>query len=1080
MKKLLFFLALLPFLAHSQAVIQQSKTPSTGATQGNQYFQWYGGAFSGYVIFPIGTNAVINRQTGVEGQVYLQTSDTTLQVFHNGHFIPFGGGGSGAATYFSSTYFGGLGTPTSPITINPIFELLSNKTATASSSTTTYPNWLGVENYVGTHALNIYNSDGTLTGNRIVTVGTDTLQIIGNNPPNSSQYFQDGNSIRFMASQEVNQIEAGILLNPSNYINTYYNGESAIGDTIQMTASGISIHSTTAFTGNPTGFDISTGVPGIEVSDGYSNLGLFYNSHIDSSTFAGKVIPDAEWIKARIASYPHGGGTVTSVTSANANATVANTTTTPVITIVAAPKWTTARNLAGNSVDGSANVAFTNKFIAQGTTDAGLSGAQFLGSLSTGIVKNTTTTGVLSIATAGTDYQVPISLTTTGTSGAATFSGGTLNIPNYANTTYSAGTGLTLTGTTFSVNTSQSISTLSNLTSNGLVQTTGGTGALSVVTTTLPSSITGSSLTSVGTLSAGSIPYSLLTGTPATGTSSVSNSDASLTISPTTGAVVASLNTAHANNWTALQTFNQNTSSVAALFSTTSIQQIGANASDINFESRTWGGHFVDKTTVAAGTITSPTAVGANVETKAWTWSTYDGTGYNVGGQGGMQGFTYNAQTSTDHSGYLLWKTVKRLTTLEVPNLELGDNGTLYAANNMTLGDSTLSHNNYFGYGADTHVLTFDNTNNNTDGANVFEMVSPANNNGSTNNAGAFVWYSKYNTTNHRVAQFAVTLVGSTANNYGGAATVSTKPNNSASMVAAQTWNNDQTITLPHYTTAGILHNTVTTGAITSSPVSLTADISGILPIANGGTGIATAPALGSMPYGSTSTALAYVAPNTTTTQKFLTETGTGTVGAIPVMFDLFGTANTWLATNNTQTLLPLTNNTYNLGSGTFLYANAYLSNINTSYVNNFNNGNETLDGTSSGIITLQTQANSGTYNWNWPTTAGTAGQVLTSQAGGSTAITWTTPGTFPQTSQSTTYAILTTDFYVDCTGTITVTLPTAVGVSGKTYVITDTGIGVITVATTGGQTISGSATQTVAAGNSITLHGNGANWFLN
>lgn len=64
-----------------------------------------------------------------------------------------------------------------------------------------------------------------------------------------------------------------------------------------------------------------------------------------------------------------------------------------------AAKWTTARNLAGNSVDGSANVAFSNSFIVKGTSDTGLSGAQFLGALATGIVKNTTTTGVLSIAT---------------------------------------------------------------------------------------------------------------------------------------------------------------------------------------------------------------------------------------------------------------------------------------------------------------------------------------------------------------------------------------------------------------------------------------------------------------------------------------------------------------------------------------------------------------------------------------------------------------------------------------------------------------------------------------------------------
>ncbi len=63
-----------------------------------------------------------------------------------------------------------------------------------------------------------------------------------------------------------------------------------------------------------------------------------------------------------------------------------------------AAKWTTARNLAGNSTDGSANVAFANTFIVQGTADAGLSAAQFLGALGTGIVKNTTTTGVLTIA----------------------------------------------------------------------------------------------------------------------------------------------------------------------------------------------------------------------------------------------------------------------------------------------------------------------------------------------------------------------------------------------------------------------------------------------------------------------------------------------------------------------------------------------------------------------------------------------------------------------------------------------------------------------------------------------------------
>ena len=49
----------------------------------------------------------------------------------------------------------------------------------------------------------------------------------------------------------------------------------------------------------------------------------------------------------------------------------------------------------------------------------------------TGILKGTGTTPI-TIATAGTDYQSPITLTTTGTSGAATFVGNTLNIPQYS------------------------------------------------------------------------------------------------------------------------------------------------------------------------------------------------------------------------------------------------------------------------------------------------------------------------------------------------------------------------------------------------------------------------------------------------------------------------------------------------------------------------------------------------------------------------------------------------------------------------------------------------------------------------
>lgn len=45
--------------------------------------------------------------------------------------------------------------------------------------------------------------------------------------------------------------------------------------------------------------------------------------------------------------------------------------------------------------------------------------------------------------------------------------------------------------------------------------------------------------------------------------------------------------------------------------------------------------------------------------------------------------------------------------------------------------------------------------------------------------------------------------------------------------------------------------------------------------------------------------------------------------------------------------------------------------------------------GSTSGTITIQGQAAAGTYNFNLPITAGTAGQILTSQAGSATAMTW-------------------------------------------------------------------------------------------
>jgi hypothetical protein len=49
------------------------------------------------------------------------------------------------------------------------------------------------------------------------------------------------------------------------------------------------------------------------------------------------------------------------------------------------------------------------------------------------------------------------------------------------------------------------------------------------------------------------------------------------------------------------------------------------------------------------------------------------------------------------------------------------------------------------------------------------------------------------------------------------------------------------------------------------------------------------------------------------------------------------------------------------------------------------------LKGSGSGVITMKPQAAAGTWNWNFPITAGTSGQVLASAGGVAAPMTWTT-----------------------------------------------------------------------------------------
>jgi len=185
-----------------------------------------------------------------------------------------------------------------------------------------------------------------------------------------------------------------------------------------------------------------------------TNNAQWYSSN-HPTTLSGYGITDTPWTS--MGYLVSGGvlGTPSAGTLTNCTFPILNQNTTG-----SAATLTTARTIAGTSFNGSANITLANKFIVQGTTDAGLSGPQYLGALSSGILKNTTSTGVLSIATAGTDYLTPtgsaatltgfpiLNQNTTGT--AANITGSTNSTLTSITALTSVGTltGLSVTGTT--------------------------------------------------------------------------------------------------------------------------------------------------------------------------------------------------------------------------------------------------------------------------------------------------------------------------------------------------------------------------------------------------------------------------------------------------------------------------------------------------------------------------------------------------------------------------------------------------------------------------------------------------------
>lgn len=127
-------------------------------------------------------------------------------------------------------------------------------------------------------------------------------------------------------------------------------------------------------------------------------------------------------------------------------------------------------------------------------------------------------------------------------------------------------------------------------------------------------------------------------------------------------------------------------------------------------------------------------------------------------------------------------------------------------------------------------------------------------------------------------------------------------------------------------------------------------------------------------------------------------------------------------------------------------------------------------------------------YIWGRPITQGvpTNGYVLV-WSDSAAKFVFSVPGNLPTSinTKAASFSFSTTDSVILCdatSGTVTGTLPTAIGIAGRIYYFKkiDAGANNCIAATTGGQTIDGASTNsTNTQYSSKTMVSNGANWFI-
>jgi hypothetical protein len=560
--------------------------------------------------------------------------------------------------------------------------------------------------------------------------------------------------------------------------------------------------------------------------------------------------------------------------------------------------------------------------------------------------------------------------------------------------------------------------------------------------TTLASNVVTSSLTSVGTLTSGAIPYSLLTGTIPTWNQNTTGSAATLTtgrtISTTGDVTYTSGSFDGSGNVTGSATLTNTTVTAASYGSSTAIPTFtvdskgrltAASTASIIADAGTLSGTTL-KSTVVSSSLTSVGTITSGV------WS-----GTTIAVANGGTGTT----TSTGTGSLVL----SNSPTLVTPNLGTPSSVTLTNGTGLPISTGVSG----LGTGVATYLAT-------PSSANLATAMTDE------TGTGALVFANTPTLVTPVIGAATGTSLSLTGNLSAAAGTFSSTLTAGASTLASAAVTGDLAVNTNKFTVAATSGNTViagTLGVTGATTLSSTLGVTGATTLGN------TLAVSGAGTFSSTLTAGA-------STLASAAITGNETVGGTLGVTGATTLSSTLIAGTSTLTSVSVTNN--GTVGGTLGVTGA------TSLAS-------TLGVTGATTLTSVTATGAATFSSTVKITTGAAaGKVLTSDATGNA--TWNNAGgTVTSTSSNATYTSSSNVTYIiftGSTGSQTITLPTAASVgNGREFTIKNVSTVNVSVAAGGAYIISDSSTTsatsaalgTEPSNNWMKLISDGTSWYV-